>query len=188
MKPSAYPNDAQVVFEWYRCNVYERKRIESDNKNYTYHRIHRKDSVSIIATQWNQILLPCFTWSYKWDYLGIFGGIVDERDGDYQQKAQEELLEEAGMESKERSHWQSFQYHGFEWQVHFMIAKNCKTTTLQSLSGAEGNVEIISVSLDEFLTMTINSQIKGIPYCLVDLCKIYYDPLLKENFRNLLFN
>lgn len=188
MKPSSYPNDAQVVFEWYRFNVYERKKTESDNNHYTYHRIHRKDSVSIIATQWNQILLPRFTWSYKWDYLGIFGWIVDERDGDFQQKAQEELLEEAGMESKERSHWKSFQYHGFEWQVHFMIAKNCQITSPQNLAPAEWTVEIVTISFDDFLTMAINNQIKWIPYCLVELCKIYYDPIVREDFRKRLFD
>lgn len=188
MRPSLYPDNAQVVFEWYRFNVYERKRVESDNKNYTYHRIHRKDSVSVITTQGEYILLPKFIWSYKWDYIGVFWWIIDQRWDDYMKIAQEELLEEGGMESKERSHWKSFQYHGFEWQVHFVIAKNCKIITSQSLSGAEGNVEIISVSFDEFLTMAINREIRWIPYCLVDLCKIYYDPLLKEKFRKRLFD
>lgn len=188
MKPSSYPDDAQVVFEWYRFNVYERKKIESDDKEYTYHNIHRKESVSIFATQWESILLPKFTGSYQGDYIGVFWWIIDQRWDDYMKIAEEELLEEAGMKSNQRSLYKTYQYHWVKWQVHFVIAKNCKTITSQSLSGAEGAVEILKVTLDEFLTMAINDQIKWIPDCLVDLCKIYYDPLLKENFRNLLFN
>ncbi len=187
-KPASYPDHAKVVFEWYRFNIYERKKIESDDKEYIYHGIHRKDSVSIFATQWDRILLPKFIWSYKWDYIGVFGWIIDIWWDDYMQVAQQELLEEAGMQSNDRSLYNTYQYHGTKWHVHFLIAKNCHTIAPQTLAWAEWNVEILKVSFDTFLTMAINNEIKWIPYCLVDLCKAYYDPIIKEKLRKQLFD
>lgn len=103
------------------------------------------------------------------------------------QKAKEELLEEAGMVSNKRSLYKSYNYNWFDWKAHFVIAKDCTIAQDQNLAGSEGKVEIIAVTLDKFLDMIDNEEIRGIPYCKYDMCKIRYDKKLRKEFENLIF-
>ncbi len=143
------PQQAKKVFQGKIFSVHQWEQEMFDGTEETFEMLKRPNTIQIIATQADKILMSRQSQPHKHDYYSLYGGRAEENEEPLV-TAKRELLEESGLES---SDWELYKvylpYSKIEWEIYFFIARNCEKVTEPALDAGE-KIQQIEVSFDEF--------------------------------------
>lgn len=143
------PPQAKKVFQGKIFSVYQWEQEMFDGTTETFEMLKRANTIQIVATQGDKILMSRQSQPHKHDYYSLYGGRAEENEEPLV-TAKRELLEESGLES---SDWELFQViepvHKIDWEIYYFIARNCQKTSEPHLDSGE-KIEEISLTFDEF--------------------------------------
>lgn len=121
-----------------------------DGSTETFEMLKRPNTIQIIVTQGENILINRQSQPHKHDYYSLYGGRAEEGE-DPLITAKRELLEESGLESDSWELYKVFSpYTKIDWEIYYFIARNCKKTAEPALDAGE-KIEQIACTFDEFL-------------------------------------
>lgn len=168
------PADANRVFEGVIFDVYQWQQPMFDGTTATFEALKRPNTVEIIATAGDKILIADEQQPGRDRYLTLFGGRQDEGEEPLE-CSKRELLEEAGLESDD---WQLYKVYSFagkiEWDDYYFIARNCRKVTEPSLDGGE-KIEVVTVGFDEFVEQVMSGKIVAHKDFMIELLQIKND-------------
>lgn len=180
------PAEAKKVFTGQIFDVYQWEQDMYDGSTATFEMLGRPDTVEIIATKGDQIYYAHQSQPTKNDFIGLFGGRVEEGE-EPQEAAKRELREESGMESDD---WELYRvyapYHKMDWRIHVYIARDCVQTAQQTLDSGE-KIAVCSASFDEFVSLVESEKYVGreLAYDIMRM-RLQPAPVLAE-FKSRLF-
>ncbi|HZE86963.1 MAG TPA: NUDIX domain-containing protein [Methylomirabilota bacterium] len=167
------PPQAKKVFQGVIFSVYQWEQEMFDGSKATFEMLKRPNTIEILATQGDKILMSHQSQPNKLNYYSLFGGRAEEGE-DPLVTAKRELLEESGLVSKD---WDLFKiyepYHKIDWQIYLYIARNCRKESEPKLDAGE-KIEIINCTFEEFLKIVTADDYWGTELAL-DILK------MKEN-------
>lgn len=121
-----------------------------DGSTETFEMLKRPNTIQIIVTQGENILINRQSQPHKHDYYSLYGGRAEEGE-DPLITAKRELLEESGLESDSWELYKVFSpYTKIDWEIYYFIARNCKKTAEPTLDAGE-KIEQVACTFDEFL-------------------------------------
>lgn len=154
------PEQAKKVFTGEIFDVYHWDQEMFDGSKATFEMLKRPDTVEIIATQDDKILLAYEEQPTKDPAFTPFGGRVDPGE-DSLTAAKRELKEEAGLESDD---WQLLRSwrpnHKVDWEVFLYAARNCKKVCEPHLDPGE-KIETRIVDFEEFTDIVTGDNFWG---------------------------
>lgn len=154
------PKNAKKVFNGIIFDVYQWPQKMYDGSTETFEMLKRPDTVQVIATVGNKILLAYESQPTKGPAYTLFGGRVDREEKPLA-AAKRELREEAGLASHQ---WQRLKiwrpYHKIDWAVHLYIARDCFTISTPTLDPGE-KITIKTVNFKEFIDIVTNEKFWG---------------------------
>ncbi|HAT03249.1 MAG TPA: hypothetical protein DCS29_00520 [Candidatus Magasanikbacteria bacterium] len=179
------PQQAKKVFSGIIFDVYQWEQKMFDETTETFEMLKRPDTIQVIATMDEKIILIEEEQPTIQRGFGVIGGRQDENE-DPLACAKRELLEETGLASDDWELWQTREpYNKIEWTIHRFIARNCKKVADQNLDAGE-KIEIKPVDFDEFLAHATSGYF-GSKDITFELLNMYYKDEL-ETFKQKLFN
>lgn len=178
------PQHAEKVFTGKIFDVYQWEQEMYDGSTETFEMIKRPNTIEVIATQNDKILLSRQSQPNKHNYLSLFGGRAEEGEPALA-TAKRELLEESGLESRDWELFKTYEpVHKMEWQVFTYIARNCKKIAEPHLDPGE-KIEVIACTFDEFIDLVQDDAYWGTEFTL-DVLKMK-DAGKLDQFRKQLF-
>lgn len=182
---SKIPQQAKKVFVGELFDVYQWEQEMFDGTTQTFEMLKRPDTVEIIATEEEKILLSRQSQPNKHDFYSLFGGRVESNE-DPLKAAKRELLEESGYASGD---WEVFKryepLHKIEWTIYTYIARNCKKIAKQKLDAGE-KIEIIKCNMDELFSIVLSEKYWG-NEMVEEVLKMKIDIHLYNEFKKRLF-
>lgn len=148
------PDNAKMVFKGTIFDVYQWEQELFDGTFSTFEAIKKRDSVTVVATFENCIILNKEEQPGKPPFIALPGGMC-EGETDPLFDAKRELQEETGLVSDDWTAWftsDPWKASKVDWNNYFFIAKNCKKVTEQKLDGGE-RIEVTKISFEEFLKL-----------------------------------
>jgi ADP-ribose pyrophosphatase len=143
------PSQAKLVFKGTIFSVYHWDQEMYDGSTETFEMLKRNNTIQIIATRDDKILMSRQSQPHKEDYLSLYGGRADEGE-DPLVTAKRELLEESGLASED---WELYKVVSpvtkIDWEIYYFIARDCKKIADPHLDPGE-KIEQIEVTFDEF--------------------------------------
>lgn len=147
---SKIPNNAKKVFSGVIFDVYQWEQKMYDGSTATFERLKRPDTIQIICTDADNIIIVEEEQPGKPLGNSLVGG-RQESDEEPITCAKRELLEETGMTSDDIELYKTYEpYNKIDWKVHVFFARNCKKIAEQNLDPGE-KITIKKVSFDEFI-------------------------------------
>jgi ADP-ribose pyrophosphatase len=154
------PSKAKRVFKGIIFDVYQWKERMFDGSSATFEAISRSDTVAVIATQNDDLLLvrqrqPGRGWSYS------FLGGRKERTETPLAAAKRELLEESGMEARSWKLLKVYQPHAkIDWKIHLYAARDCTQVSAPRLDAGE-DIRLLKVKFPEFVRIVTSRSFWG---------------------------
>ena len=153
------PHNSKRVFKGIIFDVYQWQQKMFDGSYETFEALKRPDSVQIIATQKNKVLLAAEEQPNKKPFYGLFGGRVEKEKP--LEAAKRERLEETGMRS---TNWELIQvtelYHKIGWKIYLFIAKDCKKMAEPNLDSGE-RIKTVKLSFEDFIFAISSGNFRG---------------------------
>lgn len=154
------PPQAKRVFQGVIFDVYQWEQPGFDKKLLRFEMLKRANTLQIIATDGEQILLGNEEQPTKSRFISLLGGRQEENETPLE-GAKRELLEESGYASDD---WELFllcePYSKMEWTVYTYIARNCHKIQEQKLDSGE-KITIRKVNFDEFCDLVLSNKFYG---------------------------
>lgn len=151
------PQGSKKVFQGKIFSVYQWEQEMFDGSTETFEMLKRPNTIQVIATQGDKVLISRQSQPNKHNYLSLYGGRAEE-DEDPLVTAKRELLEESGLESDD---WELYKvytpYHKIEWEIYFFIARHCKKIAEPHLDPGE-KIEEVTLTFDEFVDFVENDD------------------------------
>ncbi len=151
------PKQAKKVFTGEIFEVYQWPQKMFDGSTATFERLKRPNTLQIIPTIGNKIIIaneqqPGHKRSYT-----LLGGRQEKNevplDG-----AKRELKEESGLVSRK---WKKYQMFSpvikIDWDIYYFIAKNCELKFEQNLDAGE-KIKLIEVSFEKFIEIVLSDD------------------------------
>lgn len=152
------PMNAKKVFSGILYDVYQWEQELFDGTTATFEGLKRADTVQIIATQGQKVLISDEEQPYIGRRRGFLGGRVESGE-DLFVAAKRELLEETGLVSDEWLLYKTLEVPGrVEWNIHYLIARNCRQYQQPKQDVGE-RITVKAVSWDEFLRMVEHGEL-----------------------------
>ena len=170
------PKGAKKVFSGIIFNVYQWQQKMYDDSYKTFEMVSRGQSVDIIATVKDKIIMLVEEQPVKPRFFSIPGGRVEKNETSLA-AAGRELLDETGYRASEiilltESFGRSKLYH----HISIFIARDCKKIAKPNIDGGE-KIEFTLVSFDKFLQF-VKEEKFSVP---VELKFMMYEALLDKN-------
>lgn len=144
------PQQAKKVFQGTIFSVYQWEQQLFDGTTATFEMLSRPNTIQILATQGDKILLTHQSQPHKHNYYALYGGRAEENEEPLV-TAKRELLEESGLSSDD---WELYKiytpYTKIAWEIYYFIARNCKKTAEPHLDPGE-KIEEVAFTFDEFV-------------------------------------
>ncbi len=177
------PKNAKLVFKGKIFKVYQWRQRLYDGSYKTYEMITRPNIVGVIAVVGRKIAVTDqIQPGMQHRTIEIPGG-RPEKDENPLNTAKRELLEEAGLKSK---NWRLFKVKRMRgkvhWSIYTYIAKDCKKDSGQNLDAGE-KIDVKLISFDRFLKLAS----KTIDSISVDCTEMRYNKTKRDAFYGLLF-
>ena len=182
------PKDAKLVFKGVIFDVYHWQQKMFDGNFETFEMLKRPNTVEIIATQGDKILLSHQSQPNKKDFLSLFGGRGDKDKAEEPlETAKRELLEESGLASDDWELIKTYEpFHKIDWQIYLYVARNCEKVAQQKLDSGE-QIEIVSRSFDEFIRDVESDKYWGNELTL-DILRLKQNKEKMDEFKKKIFN
>jgi ADP-ribose pyrophosphatase len=178
------PENAKKVFKGIMFDVYQWEQLQFDGSYKTFELVKRKDSVQIIATHKNKMILYREEQPFVGKFISLPGGIVETNNPE--EDATRELLEETGMTCKELEHWKTTNMSSkVQWQNHYYIARNCEKTQETNLETGE-KIEPFFVEFEEFIQTALSDEFRNKEFTYM-IMKMKLNNKLEE-FKTKIFN
>lgn len=153
------PKRAKRVFKGIIFDVYHWKQRMFDGSYKTFEAMKRCDSIRVLATKGNKILLAEENQPNTKKIYGFFGGRRDNNEN-HLDGAKRELLEETGLVSDD---WRLVKIYSNEWKiefdVYFFIARNCRKISAANLDSGE-KIKVREVSFEQFLSLIKKNKLR----------------------------
>ena len=179
------PTNAKRVFKGIIFDIYQWEQKMFDGNFKTFEMLKRPNTVEIIATRNNKILLSKQSQPNKEDFYSLFGGRQDE-DEESLATAKRELLEESGMESQ---NWELIKtyspLHKIDWDIYLFIAGNCEKVKDQDLDSGE-RIKVVEYTFDEFIEIVESDKYWGNELVL-DILRMKQDGEKLNEFKSKIF-
>ena len=180
------PEQAKRVFSGVIFDVYQWKQEMFDGTKATFEMLKRSNTIQIIATQGDKILLSHESQPTKKDFISLLGGRQEENETELK-TAKREFLEETGMVS---DNWELLKVyepvHKIEWSIHLFVARNCKKVKEPELDSGE-KIEIMKVDFDEFIDVALSEKFWG-REIVEDVLRLKLEPEKLQEFRKKIFS
>ncbi|USN57285.1 MAG: NUDIX domain-containing protein [Candidatus Peribacteria bacterium] len=175
------------VFSGVLFDIYQREQEQFDGSIKTFELADRVNSALVIPTVGDQILVAYQTQPSKdYRYYGFVGGMVP-RGVEESAQAREELLEETGMSSDDRSLWKIYTASTkLDRQTHIYVARDCQRIAEPHLDPGGEKIEVRAVSFDEFVDLICTDQLP-LTHMRADLLQMKFDGTL-DQFRDFIFH
>jgi len=184
-KLSRIPKNAKKVFGGIIFDVYQWQQKMFDGSFSTFEMLKRSNSVDVIATQGDKILLSHQSQPTKSDFYSVFGGRAEGGEEPLI-TAKRELLEESGLES---DNWELLKVyepiHKIDWQIHLFVARNCKKTTDPN-PGVGEKIETVECGFDEFIRI-VESEKYWVSELVLDILRMKQDKRKLNELRKKIF-
>lgn len=150
MPKSKIPPHATRVFKGVIFDVYQWQQEMYDGSTRPFEMLKRPNTVMVLATEGDKVLLARQEQPGKAPYYDYLGGRADDGEAPLE-TAKRELLEESGMVSDDWELWATDTFAGkIEWHTFYFIARNCRKVQEPQLDGGE-KVDLVRVPFDEFV-------------------------------------
>ena len=178
------PKHAKKVFEGVMFDVYQWEQEQFDSSTKTFEAVKRKESVQLIATQEDKLLLLEEEQPHTGKFIALIGGICDTQNPI--DDAKRELLEETGMICKDIQFWQQTGFSAkIIWNTNYYIARNCTKITNPQLDAGE-RINVFKVTFEEFIEKVLTDDFRNREFSNMILKMIHEDKL--DEFKKMIFN
>jgi ADP-ribose pyrophosphatase len=180
------PKNAKKVFQGNIFSVYQWRQTMFDGSYKIFERAQRQDSVVIIATVKNKIvLLKQMQPGTKWFYCTP-SGRMDIPGEKPEVAAKRELLEETGMVAGKFFLWKKITSEGkVTSTIYFYIARDCKVISPQKLDNGE-KIKVNYVSFEDYLKLS-DDPTNHIGESITDMFKARLDKKYKTYLKKIIF-
>lgn len=156
-----------------------------DGSFHTFEMLKRPNSVEVIATQGDKILVAHESQPTKADYYALLGGRGEEGEEPLA-AAKRELLEESGLESVDWELYKVYEpVHKIDHQLYVYIARECEKIAEPELDGGE-KIELEAVDFAKFISIVESDKFWGNNF-VMDILRMKLEPEKLEEFKNRLF-
>ena len=156
------PDNAKKVFEGEIFDVYQWPQELFDGSLATFEAVKRRDTVTVVATVDDKIVLNNEEQPNRDPFIALPGG-VSEDGVSLLLNAKRELLEETGYATEDWQEWfisDVLGNHKIEWNNYFYIARDCQKIAEKKLDPGE-KIENILLTFEEFLELKNNPKIRN---------------------------
>lgn len=180
------PAQAKLVFKGIIFDVYQWEQEMFDGSRQTFEMLKRPDTTQVLAVQNGKIMVCEEEQPGKPKSYSLFGGRL-EPDEVPLVAAKRELLEEAGLESKDWELWRSYTpVVKIDWTLHYFIARDCRQIQPPHLDAGE-RITVRSLNFDEFIEFVNSVEFRN-PEFLVDILKMLGNQKTLTDFQSKLFS
>ncbi|MFA4845148.1 MAG: NUDIX hydrolase [Patescibacteria group bacterium] len=181
------PDEAKKVFTGVIFDVYQWQQKMFDGTEQTFERIKRPDTVEIIVTKGDLILIQEEQQPDRPLSLTIPGGRI-EKGEDPLDAAKRELLEETGCVSDEWSLSQEVMpFQKIDWTIYLFIARDARQEQDSHLDAGE-KIEVRWVTFDAFLDLAdLGKLVYFLEEFRTELVRAKYHTPSREALRQKLF-
>lgn len=177
---------AKRVFKGQIFDIYQWRQKMFDGSFATFEMLKRPGTVQILPIYRGKILVTSETQPNVKRYLGLLGGRIDEGETPLA-CAKRELMEEAGLESKD---WQLLEVNEphvkMDWKVYYFIARNCEKVAQPQLDEGE-RIKIRAVNFNKFIQLMSSGEYQGGEF-VSNILRMRLKPKRLDEFRKKLFN
>lgn len=187
MNHSNLPPNARLAFKGVMYEIWQWDAVMYDGTTEVYECIVRSDSVDVIATVGQEILLQRQTQPDSEEpFLSLPGGRREQGE-DVLECAKRELLEEMGYQSHDWNIWREHEPSRFrmKWKIYTYIARDCKKVAEQSLDSGE-RIEELRISFDDFLALADDPAFRNTDLT-APIIRARYDKAARASLYTLLF-
>jgi len=181
------PKQAKQIFKGVIFDVYQWPQKMFDGNYETFEMLKRPDTVQIIATQKNKILMSRERQPHTGYFYSLFGGRVDKNEKPLA-AAKRELLEESGLTTK---NWKLIStekpFNKVDWTIYTYVARDCKKINRQNLDSGE-MIQVKIMSFDEFFEIVTASNFRGRDLALFLLRLEHQGKKYLNDFKKFIFN
>lgn len=160
LRSMSIPHPAKKVFSGIIFDVYQWPQKMYDGSTETFEMLKRADTVQVIATRGDKILLAYETQPTKGPAYTLFGGRVDKGEKPLA-AAKRELKEESGLTAK---NWQILKrwrpFNKIDWEIFLYVARACRQVSAPTLDPGE-KIETREVSFDQFVKIVTQEKFWG---------------------------
>ena len=180
-----FPSNARSVYKGKIFEVFEWEQELYDGTTDTFEALKRPDTIQIIPTMGDKILISREEQPYKPLSDTLLGGRAEEGEEPLI-TAKRELLEETGLESSDWELLKVFEIDGkIDWTIYLFVARNCKKVAEQNLDAGE-RIEVREVGFEEFLDTVTHEDFWGQTIANYIL-RLRLNPEKLEEFKKKLF-
>ena len=180
------PENAKRVFKGVIFDVYQWEQKMFDGSTETFEMIKRPNTLQIIATVGDKIILAEEEQPNKPTFYSLLGGRAEEGE-EPEITAKRELLEESGLESDEWKLLKTYApYFKLDWTIFIFIARNCKKAAEQKLDAGE-KIKLLELSFEEFLEKLQDEKFWGAEIAN-DIYRLSHDSAKLGEFKKKLFS
>lgn len=179
------PRRAKRVFKGIIFEVYQWPQKLINNTYTTFEMISKPNSVVIIPTVGQKILISIRKQAFNKATLALLGGYIKESEKPIE-AAKRELLEETGLTSQDWHLLRSYKHFlDIRCNMYLYIARDCKKVTEPVLNGDE-QIQLMRVSFSKLLSVIKSDRFLA-DEITVDLLRILSNKHELEIFKRKLF-
>jgi len=182
---SKVPDSAKLVFKGMIFDVYHWEQEMFDGTRETFEQLKRVNTVEIIATTGDTILLAREEQPGRGRYTTLFGGRCEEGEEPIE-SAKRELLEESGYESDDFELYKTYEpLNKIEWKIFVYVARNCKKVKDQHLDSGE-KIDVLECDFESGVEIMMGKEFRSNAF-VTDLLRAKVEDKNLENFKKLVF-